>query len=456
MSSFKNSGIRNIRFRQHLSFAFLIFNIVLFYSCKSHPKPYSILEISGKGEIYNYSKSPLPIMYESDSINSTALLASNGDLIIYDENNCFSYRDSSRNKFSIKTIKNEGFINGKINSIRIPANDSMIRWFKQMRSTDISALGFLYLDSGISENYIPYLKNLAETKPDIGLGYDGDIKEIKRILEIFKPGFIIGVQLSQEDFSLLSGLTSLESLSASLDDSVYTVPLPAMPELEQLVLTKYQKGAIKNDFLVNNRQIEKLSVMGSDIFDLSFIRPLKGLKELIINGADTIENFDLIRNHKQLELLSVTGKKLSDDIALKELPGIRWMTFHDDATQDEFNSFIGSHPGLEVVEIMDNDTIKNLQPLSNIRKLLGLTITDTLTDFAAVKSLKNLKYLSLPDKILNDTIRKTELQKSLPYTRIVSNKGVCLGSGWLLLLIPLILVFKIFGRQKSPKLQQRL
>jgi hypothetical protein len=105
------------------------------------------------------------------------------------------------------------------------------------------------------------------------------------------------------------------------------------------------------------------------------------------------------------------------------------------------------------MEIMDNDIIRNLQPVLTLRKLLGLTITDTLTDFAAVKSLKNLKYLSLPDKFLNDTIRKTELQKSLPDTRIVSNKGVCLGSGWLLLLIPLILVFKIFAREKSPKLQ---
>jgi hypothetical protein len=131
------------------------------------------------------------------------------------------------------------------------------------------------------------------------------------------------------------------------------------------------------------------------------------------------------------------------------------MAFNEEVTQDGFNSFIECHPGLEVVEIFDNDTIKNLQPLLNLRKLIGLTVTDTLTDFATIKSLKNLKYLSLPKKIMNDTIRKTELQKSLPDTRIVSNQGVCLGSGWLLLLIPLILVLRVFTRQKSPKLQER-
>jgi hypothetical protein len=454
MISFKNSGFVNRCFRRHLFFSFLIMNIILFSSCTSRHKPYSILEITGKGGIYNYSKAPLPIMYETDSINSTALLAGNGDIIIYDQNNCFNYRDSSKNVFSIKTIKNEGFINGKINSIRIPVNDDMIPWFKQMGSADISALGFLYCDSVIPESYIPFLKDLAKAKPDIGLGCDGDLKDLKGILEIFKPGFMI-VHLPQEDFSLLSGLTKLEFLSASLDDSIYTVPLPAMPELEQLVLADFKKNALKNDFLINNKQLEKLSVMGSDKFDFSFIEPLNNLKELIINGADTIENFDLIRNHKKLELLSVAGTKINNDFALKELPGIRWMVFHDDVTQDGFNSFIECHPGLEVVEIIDNDTINNLKPLLKLRKLCGLTVTDTLTDFSTLKSLKNLKYLSLPKDILNDTIRKTELQKSLPGTRIVSNEGVCLGSGWLLLLIPLIFVLRVFTRQKSPKLQER-
>lgn len=455
MISFKNSGSGNRCFRRHLFFPFFIMLILLFSSCTHRPKPYSILEITGKGSIYNFSKSPLPVMYEPDSINSTALLADNGDILVYDENHCFYYRDSSKNSFSIETIKNEGFINGKINSIRIPANDDMIPWFKQMGSKDISTLGFLYLDSIIGESYIPYLKDLAKAKPYIGLGYDGDLKDLKRMLEIFKPGFLIGVRLSRKDFSLLSGLTNLEFLSASLNDSICTEPLPAMPELEQLVLTDFKMDAVKSDFLINNKQIEKLSVVGSDKFDFSFIEPLNSLKELIINKADTIENFDLIRNHKQLELLSVAGVKLNNDIALKELPGIRWMAFNEEVTQDEFDSFIEGHPGLEVVEIFDNDTIKNLQPLLNLRKLAGLTVTDTLTDYATIKSLKNLKYLSLPKDILNDSIKKTELQKSLPDTRIVSNQGVCLGSGWLLLLIPLILVLKVFTTQKSPKLQER-
>jgi hypothetical protein len=448
--------IENKCFRWHSFFPFIIMLILLFSSCTSSPEPYSILEFTGKGEIYNYSRSLYPILYKSDSITSTALLASTGDIITYGENHCFYYDESSQKKFSIKTINNEGFINEKINSISMPRNDDMIPWFNQMKSTDISALGFLFFDSLIVESYMPYLTDLAETNPHIGLGYEGDLTDLDRIFKIFKPRFIVGADLSQKGFNLLSGLSDLEFLSVSLDDSVYTVPLPYMPKLKQLILADIQENAIKcDDFLINNKQLERLTILGSNKFSLLFIESLKNLKELIINGSDTIENFYLIRNHKQIELLSITDEKLSNDIVLRELPNIRWMTFHKDATPDIFISFLDSHPDLEVVEIRKNDTISILQPLLNLRKLYGLTITDTVTDLTTVKLLKNLKYLSLPEDILNDSLLKTDLQKSLPGTMIVANQGVCLGSGWLLLIIPFMVVLKVLIRRKSHKVEVR-
>jgi hypothetical protein len=436
------------------SFSLVFFLLAfLFTSCTSKPEPYSVLEFTGKTEVYDYSKYLFPIIYESDSADPAVLLAGNGDIIVYGENNCFYYRKSLQNKFSVKTVNNAGFINGKINSITIPGNDSMIPWFEEMKSADFSMLGFLNFDTIIPESYIPYLNDIAKTRPEIGMGYGGDLVVIDRIFKIFSPQFIAGTNLSQKDFNILSGLTNLEILSASLHDSVYTAPLPAMPKLKQLILTDVKKNALHNDFLINNKQIEKLTVMQSRNFNFLILEPLKSLKELIINEADTIENIDLIRSHKQLELLSVINEKFPNDMPLKELSGIRWMTFYDIVTQDGFNSFVESHPNLEVVELINNDTIRNLQPLLNLKKIEGLIVTDKLTDLATIKSLKTLKYLSLPEDILNDTITKAELQKSLPGTRIVPNHGICLGSGWLLLIIPFIMLFRVFIRQKPGNAQ---
>jgi hypothetical protein len=353
------------------------------------------------------------------------------------------------NKFTFKINKNEGFLNDKINSIYIPGNDSMIPWFEKMKTTDLSELGFLYFDSIVSDSYIPYLTDLAKNKPNMGLGYEGPLKDMTRLFEIFKPEFLVGADLSGEDFNLLSRLTALRFLAASLNDSVYTLPLPAMPELKQLILSDVVPDDINDDFLIHNKQIERLRIMGKGKFSLKLIKPLESLKELIIEGYDTIADFDQILIHRDLELLSVAGNKSGIDAGLKELTGIRWMAFYEETTQDAFNSFIDSHPDVEVVELFNNAAIRNLQPLLKVRNLYGLTVTDTVTDLAAIKSIKSLKYLSLPDKLMNDSVTKADLLKSLPGTRIVANQGVCLGSGWLLLIIPLIVVLGLISRHKS-------
>ena len=124
------------------------------------------------------------------------------------------------------------------------------------------------------------------------------------------------------------------------------------------------------------------------------------------------------------------------------------MTFSPDVTQGDFDSFICRHPDLEVAEILNNDTISSFAPLLKLKNLYALTVTDTLTDLASVKALKNLKYLSLPSDVLDDKLVREELEKLLPDTRIVANEGFCLGSGWLLLLVPLVLFFRFFSGRK--------
>ena len=57
---------------------------------------------------------------------------------------------------------------------------------------------------------------------------------------------------------------------------------------------------------------------------------------------------------------------------------------------------------------------------------------------------------------MNDSITKADLLKSLPGTKIVANQGVCLGSGWLLLIIPFIIVLGLLTRHKSRRVHGRL
>jgi hypothetical protein len=457
MNSLDKFSVRDRCSRCHFFALFFGVLILFLTSCTCRPEPYSILEFTGADAIQNYSKSLMLVSYESDSLNPVAVPGSKGDLFAFDEYG-FIYNDkSSQNKFLFRTTDDILYVNDNIISLDIPTNDSAIAWFEKMKEMDFSALQFINFKSKIKESYLPYLNELAKTRPNAGISFGGDFGEMTELLKIFNPGIITGPALSRSDYDQLSKLTNLEILMVTLDDSIFSDPLPAMPELEQLFLTNIDEDiTLTNDLLVNNKQIERVIIWKSGSFDLAILNPLVNLKELVVTGIDSIENPGLINNQKNLEVLSITGDNLVYDPDLIKLPYLRWMAFPYNVTQEEFNSFIVSHPNLEMIEIIGNDTIRSLQPLSRLRNLYGLTVTDTVTDISAIKTLTNLKFLSLPDDLLDDTLMKAELQNSLPDTRIVANEGFCLGSGWLLLIIPLVLILRYFGRQRGERLQDEV
>jgi hypothetical protein len=427
---------------------------MLLVSCATRPEPYSILEFTGADNVGNYSKSFLLMLNKADSINPTAILGSNGDLFSCNEK-IFVYNNTfSQNRFIIKDDDSVLYINGGLNSIDIPNSDKMIPWIMNLKERDLPAFQFISFNSKIPESYLPSLTKLAEIKPDAGLYYTGDFRDMAELFRIFNPRYVASPTLIRSDFDMLSKLTNLEILIVSLDDSIINDPLPALPSLKQLFLSNMDQDVIiTNDFLVNNRQIERVIIQKPGTFDFALLNPLENLKELVVGGVKTIVNPDLINNHKKLEVLSVTGDELVYDPGLIRLPGLRWISFPPNVSQAEFSSFIMAHPGLEVIEIIENNKIHDFQPLSKLNLLCGLTITDTVTDITSVKTLTKLKYLSLPDKFLSDTFIKADLLKSLPNTRISANEGFCLGSGWLLFLIPLVLIIMAFGRNHKPGIQ---
>jgi hypothetical protein len=453
----KSMSIFNMRYRylrSHFSFPYLVSLILILTSCSSRPEPYSILEFTGAADINNFSKSHLLMLNKSDSINPTVIMGSKGDLFWCDENIFLCNDSSSRNRFLIKSTDSVLYVNDKIYSIDIPDNDDMIPWFKNMNARDFSALQFINIDSKLPENYLPYLTELAKIKPDAGLCFPGKIEDITGLLKVFNPRIIIGPALLRNDYDRLSKLTNLEILMITLNDSVITDPLPYMPELEQLFLSELDDNiSLTSNFLLNNKQIERLIIQKSGSLDFSILKPLDNLKELVVNVSDSIINFDLINEHKNLEVLSVTGDNLVYNPDLVKLPLLRWMTFSSNVTQAEFNSFVDTHSDLEVIELIKNDKISSLRSLSKLNKLYGLTITDTITDIASIKNLRTLKYLSLPDNFLDDPVNKTEIQKSLPGTRIAANEGFCLGSGWLLLIIPLVLILRFISSKERQRLK---
>jgi hypothetical protein len=423
--------------------------LVLIFSCKEKKEPYSILEFKGDGGVANYSKSEMTISYETDITITNSILAEKGDLILYNEKSFMGFDKNSGNLFNYKADKLCGYINGKIRTITIPEKEDQLPAFLKSDTTDFSQLEFISFESDSPVIFMPFLTRLAKIRPNAGLSFENGMDNFSEILKLFDPWIIVAGGKPVKDYSIFSGEPNLETLFLAVEDSLYTTPLPALPELEQLLIAGSNNAWLAGDqFLVNNSQLEKLSVISLGAFDCAVLKPLTNLRELMIFNCDTVLNADLIKEHKSLEVLVPWCNNFKYDITEKDFPALRWITITSELPQNIFESLIASNPNLEVVEIVKNSKISNLQPLLKLKNLYGLTVVDTLTDINTLKSLKTLKYLSLPKGVINDSIKKAMIHQALPGTVLASNEGVCLGSGWLLLLIPFIILFRFISVKK--------
>ena len=464
-------------------YCFLLFILIFSLVSCSKEQPYTILEFTGNGSVDNESKSPY-IKYEADSNHSAFILAELGDIISLNWES-FYFEDRSQKKYNFKIEKNHLYINDKLYSIDCSRNDSLTFWCDSLISVDISGLENIIISNPISENCISCYKKISSINSNLGITILPDIElhyneegnthygnELLNVLDYFHPKQLFG-SFSFNDLKLLSKFTELENLEIWIIDSINISPvpqLPALPKLKQLsialeVLKKTNEDSsanqtIKlNNFLIKNRQITKLTVFydSSDSLDISFIGPLKKLK--VFNFKNTkggcgdielLKNIACLRQLKYLEFINIPYGETVMDTIFSDLRNIRWLYISENTPQDELNWIINFHPKIEVLAI-DNDSIESYKPLKTLRNLYGLIIMDSVVDMETIQTMKNLKYLSVPKYIENDTIVLAALQNSLPETKIAFNErmGGCLGSGWFLLLIPFVLIFHFLGRLKN-------
>lgn len=431
------------------SVAAFIFFILLFFSCEKQHQPYKMLEFSGIENTTNFSKTWL--VFNPDSTGNTVLLGNEGDLLMNDDFHFFIYPEGEQTHFTCNKEGDILYVNGKIQTITVPGDESRLPFFETLPEKNLSELQFIHFtDTFIPEVYYPYLTKLATKKSDVGIYVEYEVIDLEWIFTYFKPRFFIAEFVNENDFNIPSGLTNLELLWIANGTTVENFTLPALSGLKTLFLENDDLNRrLNGEFLSNNPQIEKIFLTESGVLDMAVLSPLKNLKELIFHG-DSIINPEMINEHNRLEVLSLTGDNLNFNAGLIKLPSLKWMAFNSNVMQEEFNAFLEAHPKLKIVEIVENYNINNLQALTRLKHLYGLTVTDTVADISSIQQLHHLKYLSLPSDFLEVSENTAGLHQAVSGARIVANEGfLCLGSGWLLLLVPLVIIFSLFFRAKK-------
>jgi hypothetical protein len=179
----------------------------------------------------------------------------------------------------------------------------------------------------------------------------------------------------------------------------------------------------------------------------------ESLKSLNLIYCDTLLDISQLLDIPELQRLNLTASDGVNHAGIyQNLESLRWISLPGNLTQGEFDELCGSLEQIEMVEIYDCENIEDLLPLRKMDQLRILSLGLEQNQLRGLDSLDQLELLILTEELFDDnTIWISELKSSLPGTKIVPGSGLCLGSGWLLLLLPLILFsYFTFRRKTSP------
>lgn len=460
MKTLEKQGTNELK---RIGWATIIFMVLLFILLawianyyKQQEERFVVVKSYGKGSLINLSKNYNGILFPSSEKNYGALLAEKEDIL--------GFNDVS---ISFDNIKNDSleindfgdslvFVNGKINTLIINNKDNLLPWFQKMKIADIDELETIQFQSKIPAYAIPYLKKIAKHKPTLDLAFEKNDTEntIEKYLQqtpFFNPRFV-RLSLDQNQLALLHNFKSVECLYLNLEDSIVTKSLPKLDGLKQCIINGNNLKAIDKTFFHNNKQLEKLSLFGC-LSDYSAVQSLDNLSQLILSNNGCKGDLASLENKlPQLTVVLLSGIFDGIDLLVQN-QNIKWLGLPDNTSQKQFNTITSQLTNLQILEFKGSDSIKNWASLKQLNNLRGLVITDTLTDTKTLHDLKSLRYLSLPEKKMADSSAVQKLKKSLPGCIIVPNSGACMGSGWLLLLLPTVLMFStIFPRKLLKKI----
>lgn len=196
-------------------------------------------------------------------------------------------------------------------------------------------------------------------------------------------------------------------------------------------------------------KLRSLTLLESEIPSLSALSRLKNLRNLHlfeckIQDAAALPVFARLRG---VGLPLCTD--LADASALQGLRSLEWVAFPPATSQQEFATCIEANPRLQVAGIVGCENVRDLSPLGRLPRLRGLVcdLSDE-EDLPSLPRLEHLEVLMYVGGYEPDDQQLEQLQAAVPNGEVVPG-GYCLGSGWILLVVPLAAALSLAVRRRN-------
>ncbi len=456
-NKFNPTAMTRNKFLHRISF---LYTMLLFAGCGSipgseDPEQY-IIDVINVPVVLNCSKSyTFAGHYDYEENDTVSVAVSAGDLIYFqfmgDEILCYRYNPSDGLSLSIKydTIYDRFYLNNELISVSLSEGSAAWDWLKGVDKEVLTGIRSFYISLPLSEAEINSLEMISGVISNPGLFIEGD-SLLEEVLSLIKPGWLIADDLNYSTISddTKANLKHLELLWHSGADSIDPDFLYGLPELNSLIIEYWDSTDITDFQFAKLKRLESLSIIESDIHDLSPIAASSKIKNLNLIYCETLKEIGSVADLAGITCLGLTGcQNIIDIPAILQMPQLTRLSVPENTSQMEFAEIITRQSALQVLELVSCDSITDLSPLEDYSGLKALTLDLNVQDLKPVYQLTGLELLVLAEDFFEDSLSITQIQQAMPDTRIVAGGGFCLGSGWILLLVPAIIVLVILRKR---------
>jgi hypothetical protein len=377
-------------------------------------------------------------------------------MLLDDQQFYYRYRkeEGIRLSISFDTLNTVSvFLNGNLEYMEL-SDPLSLEAFHELTDAEVKQLSTLYIHGPISENLLSTLKQHERALPGKGIVLAGGsgTENFSELFSLCRPDLLVideswKLPASQES----SPLSELELLWINGDLSSLANLAGCCANLESLIISGWEPEPGELLSLSEFKKLHGLTIAESDLISLSAIEFPPSLFGLHLINCDTLSDISKLADLPRLKRLSLSMcYQLREIDQILDLNSLQWLAFPPRISHAEFRKLTEELPQLEVVELIDCSEIVNLSPLQVLPELSTLILQMEKDQLYKLDSLKQLKTIILTDDIFDDNPNWiNDLRASLPDTEIVPGSGLCLGSGWLLLLLPFILIFRFYFRHKK-------
>lgn len=418
-----------------------------------------IINVLGTPVVLNCSKSYTYAGYYANEENDTVTLAvSAGDLIYFqfmdDETLCYRYNPADGTNLSVRYDTSQAgfYLNEELISFGLSDRSAAWEWLAKADKKALTGIRSLHLSLPLPEDKAKTLKKASGFLKHPGLFVEGD-SLLEEWINVISPVWLITEDLNYSSIPdhLKAGFKHLELLWHTGGNPIDHDLLYEMPALQSLIIEYWDSTGIADFQWERLKGLRSISIIESDIHDLHPLAELHGIRNLNIINCETFREIAAITDLPRIKCLGFTGcKSITDIPVMLKIPSLTRLSIPGNTTQEEFAGIISRQDALQVLELIDCDNITDLSPLAKSTALKALTVDFELSDPEQLNRLTGLELLVLGEAFFEDSTAIDGIRRAMPGTRIVAGGGFCLGSGWILILLPGIILL-IVARQRFSK-----